>query len=282
MVGAGESSTTLKQLRAQARQLQQYHTRAVQWTLITSVAAGFIALIPHRVATATAAILLLISVIASELDTRRGWRDRWYETRRAAEACKSVLLMHRLWVPPYDQDDRDEVLAHNLGRYKCSRPTEQAEQVATSDRWQDRRDAYVKDRVDDQIDYYSTRAIAGDRRLRTWQKVSRSTYAVVLGIAVLQLFGAWEGEAVGPFVAVAASASAWATEKRWVEHTRLYGATLTQLRTLRESLESCPDADAFNRIVQQAESLLSSEHTHWLRLTKPPLDPQHENREPKQ
>jgi hypothetical protein len=130
----------------------------------------------------------------------------------------------------------------------------------------DRRQIYLRDRIDDQRTWYSQKAEWNGSRYRVWLVGSLLAQASGLVFGFLLAFGVIAFDGLGVLAAVAAAIAAWVQAKDHASLAQAYGIAAQELGFAKSRLESqaSQDEEVFAALVDDAEQAISREHTLWL------------------
>jgi hypothetical protein len=205
----------------------------------------------------------------------------WYESRATAEAAKSLAWRYSVRGSPFDAPDQsdeaaDELFATELGKIVSDRdliaPPDASGEVTPGMRAlraspQDvRREAYVRERVRDQLNWYSHRARRDASVADRWD----TAFYVLTGIAIVAgvlLTADVDISALGPAVSLAAGSSgaviAWVGVRRFTSLSRSYSKVASQL-SMRDVVAVHKDTpEEWIAFVDDVEQILSREHEQW-------------------
>lgn len=246
-------------------------------------------------AVATLGVLLL--AVVPVLQQRLLSADRvlaWTRSRLVAEQLQSAIYRHLMGVlAPMPNDDgspaADPSGPGNLVRHCRAIKRDAADLAllaATTDApVRPRKTAmtiedYLADRLDNQIDWYRSKALSFGRQAQGLQRLefALGLAAVVLSALVGNLLPAaatpdgLQGSPLAPWLALIASTTAAITSHiagtRNLEISAKYFATQDLLRTLRDEWWVDPERDTparVKRLVNDAEAAMAAEHGGWVK-----------------
>jgi hypothetical protein len=211
----------------------------------------------------------------------RPQRD-WYEGRAAAESVKTLAWQyavgggqHRVDAPG-DADalflDRLVEIMDQMNTVEAGAPGS-SEQITAAMRalrarpLAQRREAYLEQRVDDQIGWYTAKAQHNRRQVRRWSAIAIVAQVIGLAAAGLKAFDVVEIDVLGIVAAVAASATAWMQTKDHQNLAESYRVTAKDLGIIRTRAGAPPPPateQEWAEFVEEAERAISREHTLWL------------------
>jgi hypothetical protein len=210
-----------------------------------------------------------------------GNRDKlWIRCRAAAESLKSEIYLYRAAVAPFDGADRGKQLNDRvekiLQELKDIEPRQPAAETApplnplTVD-------AYIAERVDDQIRWYKQRAgefQAASGQYRNWVFVL-GALSVLLGLASsFEPISVW----IAVIASVTGALTAHTKNQRYQELTAMYSTTALRLQLLQSEWAGSqkteadkPERDAF---IRRCEETMALENGAWLALWSQPRSKQ--------
>lgn len=130
-------------------------------------------------------------------------------------------------------------------------------------------DEYVKNRLDNQIKWYSEKSQFSQKwykRMRLLEIISASLITFLAGLGSTLPFYSVIIGSLGVVVAVSAGfSSLYKFHENWIEY-RATAETLKHEKYLYQTnCEPYNDGEAFCRLVQRVEGLISKEHSKWSR-----------------
>jgi hypothetical protein len=127
----------------------------------------------------------------------------------------------------------------------------------------DRRAAYRRDRIQDQIDWYTSRAGQHERAADFWLRAAAAVSVLGVVAAVLRLVGAFDIDVLGVAAACATAAIAWNQLNQNRNLVTAYRVTARELAIIRDRLDYVDESE-WATFVSDAEEAVSREHTLWL------------------
>lgn len=215
------------------------------------------------------------------------FEDRWYKGRAVAESCKTLSWRFMMKSEYFEISEENiqgiQLQARFQGRigeveseYKgfvetldCSllrKPyiTDKMREVRGYD-FNQRKEFYIKERIKNQIDWYSTK---GD-----YNKSSSDKWFIIILISHISaiLFTIYlitnptsEWNIVGVFSTIAASAMSWLQLKQHQELKQAYTTAVLELNKILELSNSIINEESFSKFVLDSENAISREHTLWV------------------
>jgi len=204
----------------------------------------------------------------------------WYDGRATAESAKSLAWEYAVGGGPFcvetcpNADDlllsRLSDLVTKLRDFAVDFQADASEQISAAmqklrtSSLEDRRNAYLSGRIDDQRTWYVAKARWNERRNHTWLIVSLASQGAGVVGAFLLGAGVINVNALGVLAAVAASAAGWVQAKDHASLSRAYKIAAQELGLARARLVSETDEVTWANLVDDAEQAISREHTLWL------------------
>jgi uncharacterized membrane protein YeaQ/YmgE (transglycosylase-associated protein family) len=199
-----------------------------------------------------------------------GSRDKiWVKCRAAAEALKSSVYLYCASVTPFDDPNRSATLtqrAESILKELAGielRPGKMDRQAPGQMTVAD----YIRDRVDDQIAYYSGSAGRLQKKADFWRYVSWTAAVVsaVFGaVSAIHSLSLW----VALLATVTTSVTAYVKNQRYASMIGLYQTTAIRLQLLKDQwLDSGKtDSDKADRdsFIRRCEETLAVENGAWL------------------
>jgi hypothetical protein len=259
----------------------------IRTELLTLILAGVAGLFTFRVGpghldlpAAVAGALFLVSLFSLIYRSLRKPERDWYAGRAAAESVRTLAWCYAVGGNPFpselpDDDAAKRYLARLVAilrelqatRLAATAPTDSeltpAMKAIRAASFADRRAAYRRDRIQDQIDWYTSRADKHERAADFWLRTAAA--ASVLGVvaAVLRLVGAFDIDLLGVAAACATAAIAWNQLNQNRNLVTAYRVTARELAIIRDQLDYVDESE-WATFVSDAEEAISREHTLWL------------------
>jgi hypothetical protein len=220
-----------------------------------------------KILTFLAAVAIGLTTLTRPRHSPEVVRD-WTRLRSVSEGIKSEVYLRLMHVAPYEAADADAQLRKAVMKIEDDADTLEIRLSGIED---ERRavpelpdvEAYVRERVDDQIrNYYLERVSELDLALRRVRILLAGL--AVAGIVLAAAGGTWEVDEIAMWVpvvsAVTAALTAYAAGERY-DYLRVeYARTAGGLRRLRDSRGDMTPAE----FVKRAEELISVENQAWM------------------
>ncbi len=124
--------------------------------------------------------------------------------------------------------------------------------------------AYRRDRIQQQMRWYSQKSDHNSDRGRYWAWAAISAQAAALLLGIVGIANDWSFDFVGIFSALATSMVAWAAVKQFEVLARSYAVASNELSTIEVRLSSTSWSESdWAAFVNDSEEAISREHTSW-------------------
>ncbi|WP_433262357.1 DUF4231 domain-containing protein [Actinosynnema sp. CS-041913] len=262
---------------------QRRYVRTVRLRLVLAVlaaASGIFTWLVGRVdlaAIGTAIALAAVTVTEVNLKSTRP-EDRWYDGRALAESAKSLAWKFSVGGAPFakgrpERDVEREFIAQlrtlleeapTTAITPSRRPvvTDAMRALRAAD-LATRQQAYLRERIADQQDWYSDRARRNERRAGWWRTSLLAIEVAGIGAALAKAVGVIRIDLAGVVAAVIAAGTAWMSVRQLSTLARAYTFAANELGIVRGRLELVSDEAAWSAEVADAEDAVSREHTMW-------------------
>jgi SMODS and SLOG-associating 2TM effector domain 3/SMODS and SLOG-associating 2TM effector domain 1 len=281
-----------------SRDGQNTYKRLVQADLalvVTGAMLGALAfLVPTSYAAyfaAVAAIVLLGSVVAKYVNRQRTDDKEWFDGRAVAESVKTLTWRYMMRLEPFEDDTTcdqkfiDELDATREARsglqYRVGSLGEGAEQITPRMREvrklpvEERRDLYVKERLEDQARWYGKKSEDNRRIANRLFWAALAAQFVALALAVWRVASPSAGlSLVGPLLALAAAFTAWTQLGRNDELSKSYALANQELLSIKALADTVGNEQELVKVVRDGEGAISREHTMWIAKRGKPLPQQ--------
>ena len=209
-----------------------------------------------------------------------GRHDRfWFGGRAVAESVKTSAWRYMMRAEPYNTDDAaaeqglidtleeilatDAILKQDLRAVPGVVITPRMRQVRALP-LRERKACYRHARVQNQLDWYSTKAAANRRAARAWWSIGVGAQGLAVVAAVLGILRPESLNLIGVFAAVAAAATALTQLRRHDELGKSYALAARELAHLKDLLDGVRREAVLQDRVKDTEAAISREHTMWV------------------
>lgn len=130
---------------------------------------------------------------------------------------------------------------------------------------QERKDFYLKNRIQNQIDWYESKADVNKEKYEFWfLAVIIAQVLSIISIVILIKNPDFEFNFVGLLTTLSASFLSWLQVKKYQENKEAYTTALSELNMIKTLSESITTEEQFSKFVLDSENAMSREHTIWL------------------
>ncbi|MEU0239366.1 DUF4231 domain-containing protein [Nocardiopsis sp. NPDC006198] len=248
-------------------------------------AAGFGMLSLQGWAGDAAAVLAAVAfgtALVTEVYRLKDRPDRlWYTGRAVAESAKTLTWRYMVGGAPLGlgEVDADRADTRLLDRFRdiasdvdpaslvpaegstdeitCAMRRARALPLA------DRRDLYLRERLDDQRAWYADKSRWNAGRSTLWSVGLASLELVGLALGIARAAGLVEVDLLGFAAAVVAAGAAWVQTKQHQGLATAYGIASHEIALIRARAEQEVTEQEWARFVSDAEEAISREHTLW-------------------
>jgi hypothetical protein len=272
-----------------ARRSQTLHFRLLLiqlalFAVASSEGIGIRALTGGRPVPVVVACILAAGLLLMWLMRVRRYDEQWFACRAIAESVKTAAWRYMMSVPPYDQRLPGVAERRFLGTLRAieqshretiaSLPVTGGDSAEISSSmtairtapWQERKQLYVTDRLEDQRRWYERRSMTNRRSAARWWWCVAAAETLGLVAAIVHAAGVVPAVSVVSVLTTLQGAFvAWTEAKRHDELGASYDLAVREL-TLLASAEAveASEPSGFERWVLDVEDVLSREHGLWL------------------
>lgn len=205
----------------------------------------------------------------------------WYNARAAAESVKTRGWRWMMRAEPYTMtgtDDARRMLLADLRRI-LEQNSDLSNRISSAglagsaipDKMvrvrqlplDDRFSVYKKYRIEDQLNWYSQKALYNQRMGKQWIGISIGVNLAAVGLLVYRAANLQARLPIEVVAVIASSSLTWMRVKRFHELAASYGLTAHEI-TLIDEVESVRSEDELSQFVLDAENAFSREHTQWV------------------
>jgi hypothetical protein len=266
---------------------QRVTKRLIRAELLALILAGVAGIFTFRVGPAQLDIpavisgaLFLVSLSCLVYRSLSRPEKEWYSGRAVAESVQTLAWRYAVGGNPFSYDLSDGAAADlYLDRLeKILRELQEAQLTATAPNDSEltpamkslrassftvRRAAYGRDRIHDQIDWYTARATKHERAANLWLRAAAAMSVLGVVAAALRFVGVFDVDLLGVAAACASAAIAWNQLNQNRILVTAYRVTARELAIIRDRLEYVGES-GWAAFVSDAEDAISREHTLWL------------------
>ncbi|GAB0157517.1 DUF4231 domain-containing protein [Chryseobacterium sp. Alg-005] len=273
-----------------SKKAQTWYIRLVGIDLLLMVVSAILSIYNYQtqeskeVVYVISGILLLGALFVSILLRTRKYEDYWYTGRALAESCKTLTWRFMMLsedfesaIPTQEVEKRftDKVnlikdqfpdLNRVMNNRHINRPyiSNEMKRIRSLS-LTERKKYYLLYRVEDQINWYSSKAESNKKMYELW-------FFIVIGLQILALISIYflirsplsNFNFVGLFSTVAASGFSWLQVKKYQENKEAYTMANSELNLIKAEAEQVNTEEEFSKYVLDSENAMSREHTMWL------------------
>lgn len=226
-------------------------------------------------------VLALIIAIAVRFYLATNQPERkWYNGRAAAESIKTLAWKYVQCAVPFDRsltdNEADELFINRIEEVLTTVPqlnepvpmtntkqiTDDMRSLRTKSLRQ-RKEYYIKLRVEDQISWYSNKASFNAGRSNGWSIAIVALEFSAIILAVFRFAGDFEFDSSGILAAAAGGAVAWLQSRQHESLAQSYAITSQELSAVSSMLAQITNESDWSTKVEQAEEAISREHILW-------------------
>jgi len=229
-------------------------------------------------------LFLLASFFLTIILLTRKFEDSWYQGRALAESCKTLswrfMTRSELFedtVPLHEAKQKfikriqelgaefpelDKVMSTDLLNKPVITPTMlNIRNLSLAER----KDYYIKNRIEDQKSWYAKKASYNNRKYIFWFSVIIAAQALsLISIVLLISKPNLNWNLVGLFTTISAASLSWLQIKRHQELKQAYTTTSKELNMILSLADNISTESEFSKFVLDSENAVSREHTLWL------------------
>ncbi|KOG37003.1 membrane protein [Streptomyces resistomycificus] len=256
---------------------QRRYIRGTKWRLVLAVAAAVCGVLNHRAAFLALVAVFVATILVEFWLLAERPEEAWYDGRALAESTKTLAWRYAVGGAPFPADLpeaeaqlrflerlRDllrEAPATSLAPMGSAAVTDAMNGLRAQD-FDARKKAYVEQRVENQLRWYTAKAQANVVRARRWRLILIAVEGLGLTAAVLRLTGVLDFDLAGVLAAVLGAGSAWFAVRQYETLGRAYTFAATELSIIHDRLSHTTPA-SWAQEVADAEEAISREHTMW-------------------
>ncbi|MFD5297690.1 DUF4231 domain-containing protein [Streptomyces mutabilis] len=256
---------------------QRNYIRGTKLRLTLAVAAAVCGALDQRAAVVGLVVVFVLTICAEVWLLTERPEQSWYDGRALAESTKTLAWRFAVGGAPFPADlprpDAHRRFQRRLGELLREAPVSSLAPVGSiavtdamntlrSRSFADRKEAYLRHRIEDQQRWYTAKAASNVRNARRWRFVLIGVEGLGLTAAVLRLLELFTFDLAGILAAVLGAGSAWLAVRQHETLGRAYTFAATELSVIHERLAHA-DEEAWAGEVSDAEEAISREHTMW-------------------
>ncbi|VVB96338.1 Uncharacterised protein [uncultured archaeon] len=270
---------------------QRGHFQLILFELSSAVVISIISLIiaiSHQDTTSRIGFLIiffifLIGIILQLYASKKQYERKWFAFRAVAESIKSLAWQYAMACGDFNKaKDANKLLIQRIKDVKeifQINPYPKTISIGVLDEikssmvearkieWQDKRDIYIIERLEDQITWYTNKAKNNRQRSELYDGLIIVLQIVGIGICLFLLYtlpiinGA---PALALIVTLIAGIIGWSRSKQHAELVEPYQNAARELNNIGQEIKLADEEADFCQLVEEAEQAISREHIMWL------------------
>ena len=226
--------------------------------------------------------LVLATTIMMLYGTSKKLQTNWYRSRALAESIKTVTWRYMMRAEPYDRDlasakrifvkNLRGILESNDGvdesiRHQPSEGNQVTESMnaVRNTSLDERQKFYLKNRIDNQHNWYRDKAYANLRGHKFWISICVFIHLFAILLASIRIF-TFDQFSIWPVHSMLVASSAiigWMQIKKFNETAAAYSLATHEIGIIKENIEFALTESDFSEFVNDVELAFSREHTQW-------------------
>lgn len=269
---------------------QKYYVRLMKSNLITGVIAAFITIYnfqqdePKLFIYIISLVLLLCTLALTGLVKFFKYEDIWYKSRALAESAKTLTWRYATCSENFEsnllKNDVQRIFNESLQAIQNQfsdllsfMDTDLLNRKSISDEmnelrnkaWTERLKFYLDERIQDQIEWYTSKAKFNKRNKALWLSLVLLFQCFsIISCLCLILYPSTSWNFVGLFTTFTASAIAWLELRQFQSLIQAYVTASLELTLIKSIGNSIISEEQFTKYVLDSENAISREHTMWL------------------
>ncbi|WP_078532688.1 DUF4231 domain-containing protein [Streptomyces hokutonensis] len=263
---------------------QRRYIFGTRWRLVLSVAVAVVAAFtfkPARGVDVTAiasAIFFLLTLIIEVWLLIENPEKAWYDGRALAESVKTLAWRYAVAAEPFPKSLGNAVAADrfhselqallrdapadSLAPVGSALATDRMQQLRRA-RLEERKHVYLRDRIENQQGWYTSKAKFNAHGSRKWRIALIAIELAGVTAAVLRVTGAINFDLPGIMAGMVGAGAAWFAVRQYESLARAYTFAATELTIVHGRLQRARDEMTWAQEVADAEEAISREHTMW-------------------
>lgn len=230
------------------------------------------------------ALFLLLSLAMTIVLVVAKFEDAWYKGRALAESCKTLTWRYITCSEPFEmgkdlvtvkalflnrltaiKDEYDTFIKELNCTLLSEKPITDRMQEIRNLPLTERLDIYRRERIEDQIKWYTNKANYNQSRYSRWFAVIILAQSAALTCSIFLIFNIESNwNMVGLFSTIAASAISWLQLKQHQELKQAYTITVFELNQILALSDNVRNEIDLSKFVLDSENAISREHTLWM------------------
>lgn len=228
--------------------------------------------------------LFLMGIIRQLIAMKKQFERKWFAFRAVAESIKSLSWQYAMACGNFSESNLDvsRLFLQRIERVKeifqlnpepetisieSSNDLKQSMVEARGFGWENKRKIYMKERLEDQIKWYTNKAKINKKRseLYDWIIIILQIAGILISLILLFIHPIVNGApALALTVTLIASIIGWSRSKQHAELVEPYLNAAREINDIKQEIELVGGEVDFRRLVEEAEQAISREHIMWL------------------
>ncbi len=229
-------------------------------------------------------LALLVGLILTVILKSKKFEDVWYQGRALAESCKTLTWRFSMCAEYFEKELNTDIVRERfverikdvvnefkdlsksmdskiLNKEIITDNMIELRNLSTSKR----KEYYLKNRIEDQKKWYSTKAEWNKRRYDNWFSVIIiSQFIAIISIVILIKFPDSNWNLIGLLTTISSSAISWLQIKQHQEQKQAYTTASEELNFIKELSYKVQTEKQLSEFILDSENAISREHTLWL------------------
>ncbi|WP_440951588.1 DUF4231 domain-containing protein [Methanococcoides sp. FTZ1] len=226
-------------------------------------------------------IIFFIGIIIQLHYNKKQFERKWFEFRAVAESIKSLAWQYAAGCGNFCEENNAEMLfLQQIKQIKETYKVNPDPKITSSGildekkqsmekirkmKWEEKREAYIKERIDDQITWYTDKAKLNKKYSTIYENIIIGLQFIVIFVGIVLVYTHVNGAPVlALVVTLITGIIGWSRSKQYAELVDPYQNAARELNEIRQEIELVEEELSFQRLVLNAEQAISREHTMWL------------------
>lgn len=264
---------------------QKNYLTGLKWYLWLSVIAALLAIYvkESKEAGIISAIFFLVIIFLTIYQAFKRFDKIWYNGRAVAESVKTRTWRFIMRAEPYSDSDNinsvkksfctdlNDILVQNqeLGSF-LTHPCMTEDTISESMldirkySYEDRLNYYISNRINEQRNWYFTKANDNKKLARHWFIGLISTHAIVVILLLIEIAYEFYFLPTAAIIVAGSNILSWTQIKRFQDLTTSYSLTAHEIGILKSQSFEVIGEKSLSDFVKDAENAFSREHTQWV------------------
>ena len=268
---------------------QRNHFRLIQFELILLVVVAALSLSVNlfqnedfsTIIFSVIFFIFLIGIIIQAQYGKRQFGRKWFEFRAVAESIKSLAWQYAMECGDfYEENEANKLFLQIIKQIKETyqinpdsklipggilKDIQPSMKEMRKKGWHEKRETYIKERVDNQITWYTDKAKINDDYSKKYDNSVLFLQIFIIIACIFLVYTHINGApALALVVTLIVSIIGWSRSKQYAELVEPYQNAARELNGIKQNIEMAKLKIDFQNFVIEAEQAISREHTMWL------------------